>query len=690
MTAILGISGGLWAQDLPLKKVSLYSSGVGFFEHEGKISGSKTLRFPFTMNAINDALKSLVVSDSAGDQGAQGVQINYPSESAFWRPLQGLKIDISGNRSLTEILRSLQGAEVSINTGAKVVLPVPITGRIVTVDGGEAASPMGGQREITLTLNTSNGLRIVSIKDIHNITFKDKAIAADLARALDLINSRDTSVTRSLSVDLPGKTNRAVNVSYVIPTPIWKVSYRLDIDAEKPFLQGWAIIDNDGDIDWKDITLSLVTGRQVSFSQNLYDPYYQARPSVPLSIAGVAEARTYEDTLNMRAMDMNAAADRGSFEPAASSMMMKSAAPAAMPQRFESASGGRAVMADSVMADDRREKLTSVQGQAITSSSGEQFEFTFTRPVSLPRQRSTMLPLVEAPVEVKKTLIYTAGRGGSQISHPQISAELTNTTGMKLPAGAITVFSGGAYAGDALLNFFPEGEKRYISFGDDLTVQGQNSMALSRFVSAVKISKGMLTFQRTQSIVTTYTFRNAEPVKKEMVVEHPKQTDAKLKEPAAESETAAHYRFNVSLPAAAGNAGIVYLAVTEERPVQETAALARLTMDALLAYSTNAELPENVRNSFAVAHDLRRKAEDARRIYTEFEDLYSRLSAEQERIRKNLEAAGRETEAGKGYLTRLSAMDKEIDACLQNTETARQNQRDTQKAYEDYIQALEL
>jgi hypothetical protein len=669
--------------DIPLRKVSLYSSGVGFFEHTGSVTGNATLSLPFNISALNDALKSLVINDSE----SVTPHVNYPSENTYWRTLQSLKIDISGNRGIVEILQTMKGAEVSISTPAQVLLPVPVTGRIVAVDIEERFTPRGEKTvEPAITLNTENGLRRVVVKDVQNITFKDKEIQADLNRALNLIASYRTGGARNLNISLPGKNRRDVSVSYVIPTPIWKVSYRLDLDARAPFLQGWAIIDNDGDTDWTNVELSLITGRQVSFIQNLYEPYYQSRPHVPLAIAGVAEARTYEDAIRLGGdgavnQAMAAEPEHATADSVRAKSLARAPAPAAsayMPQRDTGAGYGQAERGRLIGA-----AVETAQGQA----SGEQFEYRFSKPVSLPRQQSTMLPLIEAAVAVRKTLIFSGSRSENTTIHPQISAELTNNTGMKLPAGAITVFDSGSYAGDALLNFFPQDEKRYISFGDDLAVSGSSNTASTRLVQSVRISKGLLIFTRNVQYVRTYTIRNGSQEQKQIIIEHPIMFGAALREPEkADSETVSHYRFERTLPAQTS----FIFAVKEDRPLEESAALARLPVETLLSYSTSAEMPKNVRDAFAAALELRRKADDARKSLAEFDDLYKRLSSEQERIRKNLEAAGRETPEGGTYLSRLSSLDKEIDACMTGTENARQISRAAQNEYETYIQSLEL
>ncbi len=74
-----------------------------------------------------------------------------------------------------------------------------------------------------------------------------------------------------------------MQVGYVVEHPIWKTSYRLVLPKEtedKPFLQGWAVVENPTDEDWKDVRMALVAGRPISFQMDLYTPLYVPRPMV--------------------------------------------------------------------------------------------------------------------------------------------------------------------------------------------------------------------------------------------------------------------------------------------------------------------------------------------------------------------------------------------------------------------------
>jgi hypothetical protein len=80
-----------------------------------------------------------------------------------------------------------------------------------------------------------------------------------------------------------GKGKRHVQVGYAIEGPIWKTSYRLVLgqgQGERPYLQGWAAVENPSDEDWRDVKMALVSGRPVSFRMDLYMPLYVPRPLV--------------------------------------------------------------------------------------------------------------------------------------------------------------------------------------------------------------------------------------------------------------------------------------------------------------------------------------------------------------------------------------------------------------------------
>jgi hypothetical protein len=647
---------------LPLKRIALFTSGVGYIEHRGTLSGPARIDLPFHVEAVNDALKSLVINDP----GSASPSVRYPSDQTLYRTLRSLKIDLAGNPDTAELLRGLQGAEIDLYT------PALVRGRILGVEfrprPGEA-----GSMEAALSLLTPQGIRVLALEEVTYFAFTDPQLNDDLNRALDLIAASREQDTRTLRLDLGGSSSRTASLSYVIPTPVWKVSYRLDLRGDKPLLQGWAIVDNDGDSDWEEVELSLVTGRPVSFIQNLYPPYRLTRPVLPLAIAGTAEARTYDS--GYAAAD-SAAAKAAAPRAALNLMMMQESASAEAQGGYGSAEipAPAPGLAGGI--------LETARGAAA----GDQFEFTLRHPVSLPRQQSAMLPLVEGTVSAERTLVFEGAKAlGGGIIHPAISAELTNTTGMKLPAGPITVFDGGLYAGDALIAFFPEQEKRLISYGEDLSVNGSAAASMTRQVNTVTINRGVMTVKRRAVYEKVYTFKNSSGEEKRLMLEHPLTAAAALTEPASFYErTDSLYRFVLTLPAG----GERTLTVREERPLEEGIILAQLRPDALASYVSNQEIPEEVRRALRRGVELRQQAEEAKAALTGLEARRARLTADQDRIRQNLEAAGNQTPQGQEYLRRMILLDEDIDRL--DITGAEEKARAAQSAFEAYLAGLSL
>jgi hypothetical protein len=661
---------------LPVTKIAIFSSGLAYYEHSGTLNGPVVINLPFKAEAVNDALKSLVLNDPA----SANPSVSYQSEQTLLQTLGSLKIDLSHSPDMAGILSGLRGTEIEISA------PGPVSGRIVGIEYRSQTAASGGvTHDPWLSLYTDQGIKMFNLKDIGTLNFKDPQVGEDLKRALDLIVLSRNSRSRDLAINLPGSGSRRISVSYVIPAPVWKVSYRLDLGrektGEKPLFQGWAIVDNDSDSDWNKIELSLVAGRPASFVQNLYPPYYLSRPVLPLAIAGTAAA---------------AAHDSGSARALADTT---AAAPSPAAPRAEMQSSAKMMRAREMPAEADYARMDEYEGRSSASmaggviettagaAAGDQFEFTVKNPVSLDRRMSAMLPLVESPVEARRLLVFSGATAvGGRTQHPRLGAELTNTSGMKLPAGPITVYDGGTYAGDALIEFWNEGEKRLISFGEDLSVNAAVFDSGSWTTISVKISGGVMIINRSQEYIKTYTFHNTAAQAKFIMVEHPQTSGAILESPQADEQTPAAYRFTMTLPPEKE----IILLVRESRPIMEKVSLLNLRQESFLSYTSSQEIPPSVQAALRQAVNLWNAVNAAEAAVTDAENRRSFLVYEQERVRKNLEVTGSQTQQGQEYLKRLQSLDNDIDKVAGELEKLRAEVKNAQKAYTDYLNGLNL
>ncbi|HYR67460.1 MAG TPA: DUF4139 domain-containing protein, partial [Reyranella sp.] len=270
------------AQDLALKRVMLSSGGLGYFEYEATVDGDATLRLTVSLQQVDDVLKSLVVYDDKGGVGGLSLPGREPLAQAF----KDLPFDQDSLGSPADLLSTLKGAQVSVGGGRA------ITGRIVSVQEDTVALNDGKAttKRTRVTLLTDRGLQQFILEDAENLQFTDPALRDKIGQALLAIQGNRAKEARTLELATRGEGKRTVRVAYIVEVPVWKASYRLtlpgDATAGRAALQGWATVENLSGQDWKDIELTLVSGRPVAFHQALYDAYYVKRPEVPVEVAG--------------------------------------------------------------------------------------------------------------------------------------------------------------------------------------------------------------------------------------------------------------------------------------------------------------------------------------------------------------------------------------------------------------------
>ena len=272
---------------LPLSKVVMFNSGVGYFEHRGDVEGDAKVDLQFRVDDINDLLKSMILEDRGGGTIST---VTYGSRDPITKTLQTFPIDLTNNPTLGDILNQVRG-----ETGR---------GRGTQQDRGHAAGhrkaaqgsrqgPRDRGRGI-LNLLTAEGLRSVPMLSVSRIKLSSEKLDAELRQALAVLATGHNTDKKTVSLSLLGNGKRPVRVGYIQETPVWKTSYRLVLEGDKPpFLQGWAIVENTTEGDWNDVALTLVSGRPISYTMDLYEPLYVKRPAGKLKLFGSLRPQTY-------------------------------------------------------------------------------------------------------------------------------------------------------------------------------------------------------------------------------------------------------------------------------------------------------------------------------------------------------------------------------------------------------------
>ncbi len=178
-------------------------------------------------------------------------------------------------------------------------------------------------------------------------------------------------------------------------------------------LQGWAIVENQTDSDWENVQLSLVSGRPISFIEDLYQPLFVTRPTVepelyaslrPQNYAGAMDYRL-EQAAQLAETDEKSKQDRGR------GMARAAAAPPSSLRSMHGYAGGDLAGANAMSDSLKRAAMdptASVAAAASGASVGEFFQYTV-GDVSLPRQKSAMIPIITDVVRASRLSIFNAG-----------------------------------------------------------------------------------------------------------------------------------------------------------------------------------------------------------------------------------------------------------------------------------------
>ena len=258
----------------------LFNSGVGFFEHNGKVDGDRRVELKFRTDDVNDLLKSMVLQDLGGGQVSA---VTYDSREPMAHTLKTFTIDLTESPTLADLLQQVRGERIQIEA------PQSLEGVIVGVESRTVIDHDTQVDKSFLDLKTDNGLRCLPMDSIVQYRLTNKKLNAEFDEALALLAAARAMDKKTVNLEFRGQGQREVRVGYIQESPVWKTSYRLVLNGEKPpFLQGWAIVENTGDEDWNQVQLSLVSGRPISFIMDLYQPLFVARPTVvPAEMTGL-------------------------------------------------------------------------------------------------------------------------------------------------------------------------------------------------------------------------------------------------------------------------------------------------------------------------------------------------------------------------------------------------------------------
>jgi hypothetical protein len=716
---------------LPVKRVVLYKSGIGYFEHLGRVRGNQDVTIEFTSSQLDDVLKSLTALDLDGGRVAS---VSYNSDAGLTRRLSGLRLPLGPSATRSQLLMALKGARISVRGGT-----TPLTGRLLSVERQDRRSDGVSTPVDMLSLVSDAGdIHTVALEAGITVRIVDADLNDEVAKYLAVIGSSRDEDVRRLTLSTAGQGDRDLFVSYVSEVPVWKSTYRLVLGegAKAPLLQGWAIVDNTIGEDWNNVELSLVAGAPQAFIQRISQPYYVQRPLVPMPERMLSAPQTHAGTLSTsgtsaitgRVADSSNGAIPGAtirivrdgqvvgsgvsdgsghyrfpnLAPGSYDVLVELAGFRSVRARnVQVIAGGESTLShtlevgaltESVSVVDRLSSVSmlpgvggmpapapappppppssmeervqaaqdAMQAAATGADLGDLFEYKLNTPVTILKNQSAMVPIVNGGVGAEKVSIWSAN---ASTTRPLRAIWLTNSTGQTLDGGSMSIIEGQAFAGEGLIEPLKDGERRLVSYATDLAMQvtSTGDSSPSR-ITRVTMARGVLVQQREDRQTRTYAARNEDAQPRVLVIEHPVRDGWVLSgNTKAEETTASGHRFRLTVAPRT----TATLTVDEVRPGQTQYSIASISDEQVQLWVSGESITPDVAAQLREVVQ-RRAAINALNVEINVrESELATIDRDQGRVRENLKAlkgSAEERQLVQRYVRQLDEQETRLEA----------------------------
>lgn len=652
------------AQDLALKRVMLSSGGLGYFEYEATVEGDATLNLTVPLDQVDDVLKSLVVYDDKGSVGG----LSLPGREPLLQAFKDLPFDQESLDSPAALLAKLKGAQISVG-GARATSGriVSVEEETVTLNDGKATT-----KRTRITLFTDKGLQQFILEDAQDLQFSDPVLRDKIGQALQAIQANRAKDARTLDLAARGQGKRTLRVAYIVAAPVWKASYRFTLAADGPrsALQGWATVENMSGQDWKDVELTLVSGRPVSFHQALYNAYYVTRPEVPVEVAG-------------RLMP---GIDRGGV--GAETKSVPAPAPATMPAQDRFRQQERSV-ATPAMAAPPPPPVAAMAEQVEATDAATQVVFKFPRAVSLGLGKTLSIPIIDRQVPALRLAVYQAD---SSARNPLAAVRLTNDGETGLPPGILTIYErdkAGAvtYVGDARLSAFPTGETRILSYALDEKIIIERDTAQTERLATGTIVDSVLRYSRLVRQTVTYRVRGPAKEPRQLIVVQRRLPGWSLAKPDSKGVdiSEGNYRIPFTLP---GGDQTQTFEVVQEQTVQQDMRLVDGSSDQIRLFAQAREFDAKTRDALTRVLQLQGTVAEAQRRGQQVDGERNQIVQEQARLRENLSRVPANSDLQRRYLATLDKQETELESLAKRKADADKAVETARDALRSYVAQL--
>jgi hypothetical protein len=693
---------------LPVKRVVLYKNGVGYFEHTARVRGNQDLSIDFTTAQLNDVLKSLTVVD-LGEGRISGVRYNsiaplderlkalrlpfgeQVNRADFLMALRGARVEVrSGSATSTGRLLSVEKERKANGKGDFYDVTefsiVSDTGEMKNFDLGPGTSVRMAERDLSdevgrylnlvgssrardlrrMTISaTGTGDRDIFVsyisevpiwKSTYRIIMPDKPNEKPMLQGWAIVDNTVgedwKDVQLSLVAAAPQSFIQDISQPYYARRPVvappeaamlTPQTHQATMNAPGPppapsFTGGTGGLQ--GTV--KDPSGAFVSGAKVTIRNE----------ETGASQTAVTDATGTYHLYNVPAGNSALFVDAPGFQRYALSnfylgvgrtneihaTLQVGTATESVEVRAEATT----VQTSTAMLSSAMRKQTA---EAEGTGVGEMFEYAIKQKITIGKNQSALVPILQSHIDVEKVTLWTAGENdddddsdnnSQKASHALRALWITNSSGLTLDSGTFNIVEGDTFAGEGLIDTVHPSERRLLSYAADTAVHiTAKEDSSEKPISHVRIAKGIMVVTREEREILKYTIRNADTLPRQVVIEHPLRDGWKLVEgPKAEETTASFYRFRVKVEPGSTSE----LPVEEYHPLDTSYQLTNLNENQVVLLTQQGRVTPEMQGAFRRVLDQKNQFGIlATQIQSRQQEVES-INKDQARLRENMKA----------------------------------------------------
>jgi hypothetical protein len=337
-----------------------------------------------------------------------------------------------------------------------------------------------------------------------------------------------------------------------------------------------------------------------------------------------------------------------------------------------------------------RDEDSGVEADVETQDIGELFEYRIAHPVTIKRNSSALIPILQNQIEGESVSLYNQE---AREQNPMSALYLNNTTGLTLESGPLTVIENDTYAGEALTSRIKPGEKRFITYAVDLGCRvSVKEDEEDQKAYRAEIVNGEFRLHYKQMKTTVYTLNNLTDRAKTVYIEHPYDKDEKwqLVKTAKPVETTEKYhRFKVVVAPKT----TAQFSVSEELPESHTYALTNITTNEIQVFVKSNYLTPEMKQSLEAGAELKAQVAATSREISEKQGEINTITRDQERMRENLRALGKtdeEKQLVQRYVAKIAQGEDQLEKLRQEEKKLQDQRNNLQRQLDERIKKLAM